>query len=44
MSEQVNRDIVAPVGAGVMIVIGVLEQEEAVKGIDWNTPRYTPSR
>ncbi len=37
MSEQVNRAIVALVGAGVMIVIGVLEQEEAIKGVDWNT-------
>jgi hypothetical protein len=31
MSEQVNRAIVALVGAGVMIVIGVLEQKEAIK-------------
>jgi Na+/H+ antiporter NhaD/arsenite permease-like protein len=37
MSEKVNRAIVALVGAGVMIVIGVLEQEEAIKGVDWNT-------
>ena len=37
MSEKVNRAIVALVGAGVMIVVGVLDQEEAIKGIDWNT-------
>jgi Na+/H+ antiporter NhaD/arsenite permease-like protein len=37
MSEQVNRAIVALVGSGVMIVVGVLDQEEAIKGIDWNT-------
>jgi Na+/H+ antiporter NhaD/arsenite permease-like protein len=37
MSEKVNRAIVAVVGAGVMIVVGVLDQEEAIKGIDWNT-------
>src|SRR5512141_3301387 len=37
MSEQVNRAIVALVGAGVMIVVGVLDQEEAIHGIDWNT-------
>ena len=39
MSEKVNRAIVALTGAGVMIVIviGVLEQEEAIKGVDWNT-------
>ena len=37
MSEKVNRAIVALVGAGVMILIGVLDQEEAIHGIDWNT-------
>ena len=37
MSEKVNRSIVALVGAGVMILPGVLDQDEAIKGIDWNT-------
>jgi len=37
MSEKVNRAIVALVGAGVMIVVGVLDQEEAIHGIDFNT-------
>lgn len=37
MSEKVNRAIVALVGAGVMILVGVLNQEQAIKGIDWNT-------
>ncbi len=37
MTERVNRAIVALVGAGVMILIGVLDQEEAIHGIDWNT-------
>jgi len=37
MSEKVNRAIVALVGAGVMILVGALDQTEAVKGIDWNT-------
>jgi Na+/H+ antiporter NhaD/arsenite permease-like protein len=37
MSEQVNRAIVALTGAGIMIIVGVLEQDEAIKGIDWNT-------
>jgi len=37
MSEQVNRAIVALTGAGVMIIVGVLGQQEAIKGIDWNT-------
>jgi Na+/H+ antiporter NhaD/arsenite permease-like protein len=37
MSEKVNRAIVALIGASVMVVVGVLDQEEAFKGIDWNT-------
>jgi Na+/H+ antiporter NhaD/arsenite permease-like protein len=37
MSEKVNRAIVALVGAGVMILVGVLDQDEAIKGVDWNT-------
>lgn len=37
MSEKVNRAIVALIGACVMVIIGVLDQEEAFKGIDWNT-------
>jgi Na+/H+ antiporter NhaD/arsenite permease-like protein len=37
MSEKVNRAIVALVGAGVMIIVGMLDQDEAIKGVDWNT-------
>ncbi len=37
MSEKINRAIVALAGASVMIVVGVLDQNEAIKGIDWNT-------
>src|SRR5579884_4245056 len=37
MSEKINRAIVALVGAGVMILVGVLDQNEAVRGIDFNT-------
>jgi Na+/H+ antiporter NhaD/arsenite permease-like protein len=37
MSEKVNRAIVALVGAGVMILAGVLDQDEAIRGIDFNT-------
>ena len=37
MSEKVNRAIVALAGAGVMIIVGVLDQQEAIKGVDWNT-------
>ena len=37
MSEKVNRAIIALIGASVMILVGVFSQEEAIKGIDWNT-------
>jgi Na+/H+ antiporter NhaD/arsenite permease-like protein len=37
MSEKINRAIIALVGASVMVVIGVLDQDEAIKGVDWNT-------
>jgi len=37
MSEKVNRAIVALVGAGCMILVGVLDQQEAIHGIDFNT-------
>lgn len=37
MSEKVNRAIVALVGAGLMIIVGVLDQDEAIRGIDFNT-------
>ena len=37
ISERVNRSIVALVGAGLMIVVGVLDQKEALAGVDWNT-------
>jgi Na+/H+ antiporter NhaD/arsenite permease-like protein len=37
MSEKVNRAVVALAGAGIMIIVGVLNQEEAIRGIDWNT-------
>ncbi|MBV9348371.1 MAG: ArsB/NhaD family transporter [Pseudolabrys sp.] len=37
MSEKVNRAIIAVIGASVMVVVGVLNQEEAIKGVDWNT-------
>jgi Na+/H+ antiporter NhaD/arsenite permease-like protein len=37
MSEKVNRAVIALVGAGVMVLIGVLDQAEAIKGVDWNT-------
>jgi Na+/H+ antiporter NhaD/arsenite permease-like protein len=37
ISEKVNRSIIALLGAGAMIQIGVLDQVEAIKGIDFNT-------
>lgn len=36
-SEKVNRAIVALLGAGVMIAFGVLTQQTALEGIDFNT-------
>ena len=37
ISEKINRAVIALVGAGFMILVGVLSQEEAIKGVDWNT-------
>jgi Na+/H+ antiporter NhaD/arsenite permease-like protein len=37
MSEKVNRAIIALIGASAMILVGVFDQTEAIKGIDWNT-------
>lgn len=37
ISERVNRAIVALIGAGLMIVLGVLNQQAAIRGIDFNT-------
>src|ERR1700754_2418731 len=37
MSEKVNRAIIALIGASVMVLVGVFDQAEAIKGIDWNT-------
>src|SRR5215467_15017142 len=35
--DKLNRSIVALLGASLMILVGVLDQDEAVRGIDWNT-------
>src|SRR4029450_10328920 len=35
--DKLNRAIVALLGASAMVVIGALDQSEALKGIDWNT-------
>jgi len=37
ISERINRAVVALLGAGFMIILGVLNQELAVDGIDFNT-------
>jgi len=37
MTEKLNRAIVALLGAGLMISLGLLNQEQAVAGIDFNT-------
>ncbi len=37
ISEKINRAIAALAGAGVMILAGALNQEMAVRGIDFNT-------
>jgi Na+/H+ antiporter NhaD/arsenite permease-like protein len=35
--DKLNRAIVALLGATVMVFVGVLDQVEALKGVDWNT-------
>jgi len=37
VSEKINRAIVSLLGAGLMVMLGVLNQETAVSGIDFNT-------
>ena len=37
MTEKVNRAIIALLGAGAMVIIGVMDQNEALRGVDWNT-------
>lgn len=37
VTEKINRSIVALLGAGLMILTGVLHQREAIAGIDFNT-------
>jgi Na+/H+ antiporter NhaD/arsenite permease-like protein len=37
ITEKVNRAVIALLGAGAMILVGVLDQEEAIKGVDFNT-------
>src|SRR5258706_8853367 len=37
MVDRINRAIVALLGAGLMIVLGVLNQQAAIRGVDFNT-------
>ena len=37
MTERVNRAIVAGLGACLMIIVGVLNQDAAIRGVDFNT-------
>ena len=37
VSEKINRAIVAGLGAGLMVTTGVLNQQQAVAGVDFNT-------
>jgi len=37
ISEKINRAVIALLGAGVMILAGVLNQKSALEGIDFNT-------
>ncbi|MEN8132250.1 MAG: ArsB/NhaD family transporter [Pseudomonadota bacterium] len=37
VTEKINRAIVALLGAGLMITLGVLNQEAAIDGVDFNT-------
>jgi Na+/H+ antiporter NhaD/arsenite permease-like protein len=37
VTEKINRAIVAGLGAGLMISLGILNQEQAIAGVDFNT-------
>src|SRR6266567_7835895 len=37
IADRINRSIIALLGAGFMVVSGVLSQDEAIRGIDFNT-------
>ena len=37
LSEKLNRTVVALLGAGLVIVTGVIDQDQAIAGIDFNT-------
>jgi Na+/H+ antiporter NhaD/arsenite permease-like protein len=37
ITEKINRAIIALLGAGLMVLTGVLNQEAAIRGVDFNT-------
>src|SRR5205823_14405882 len=37
ITDRINRSIITMLGAGAMVVSGVLSQDEAIKGVDFNT-------
>jgi Na+/H+ antiporter NhaD/arsenite permease-like protein len=37
IAGRVNRAVVALIGAALVVLIGALDQDEAIKGIDWDT-------
>lgn len=37
IAGRLNRAVVALIGASIVVIIGLLDQDEAVKGIDWDT-------
>src|SRR4051812_44703320 len=37
ITDRINRSIIALLGAGIMVISGVLTQQEAIRGIDFNT-------
>jgi len=37
LSEKINRTVVVLIGAGLVIVTGVIDQDQAIAGIDFNT-------
>ncbi|OAN48744.1 SLC13 family permease [Magnetospirillum moscoviense] len=37
ISEKINRAVIALIGAGAMILVGILNQQAAIGGIDFNT-------
>src|SRR4051812_9328219 len=36
ITDKINRSIAALLGAGLMVLSGVVDQAEALRGVDWN--------